>query len=116
MKVENDVLASVPDNDKERALLLLQFGLAVGRRRRERGSYLDAVADEVGNAFISCLQVSRGGTDDRNGITYTTFLTILKLRSGIRDPVGRKCRAANFFFPLSWPWLTRTINYRRHEQ
>ena len=36
MKVENDILASVPDNDKERALLLLQIGLAVGRRRRER--------------------------------------------------------------------------------
>ena len=64
VKVENDILASVPDNDKERALLLLQSSgsldqLSVNRAERSQWrwempySYLDAVANEVGNAFIT---------------------------------------------------------------
>ncbi len=60
MKMYNDILGPVPDDDNEASFLLL-----------------DAIADERGDARISATLVSYGKEALGNDITYTALRTIL---------------------------------------
>jgi hypothetical protein len=55
VKVEDNVFPSISDDDKERTLLLLFSVLVVcgGDGGSRECSYLDTIANEVGNAFIT---------------------------------------------------------------
>lgn len=130
VQVQNDILSSVADDHKERALLLLQHRrlatamVAVGcggALRIVERTYLDAVPYQVGDALVTETELainSRLIRGEQGGnCTHTAFLTIFSdgggrgyLWGSVCGEEGEKLTSENFQSRICTPRPSVLIN------